>query len=162
MSKKVAYINLNNLPKGIKLLNENTCLVFKNKFNSKAIINSIKTRGKEAFDRSNNDVINIHFEDAILHKDAIVDIKNLVYYLTLFNDAKTSVEYSNIRLLADNQLREGDKIRFWLDKSNRKRIGLISDINKNTYGLYYRVFKHNGELGEKEFILHKSKKYMKF
>lgn len=155
MKNKPIKTNINDLEKDLDLLNDETYLIISNEDNKDLIIDfpyipfigNMKMKLLNAY--------KLYFSiDGLLSKDVIIPEDMLFYYINLFLSAKSEIEYSNIKLFAKHQFKEGSKIEFSPDKAGRIKIGVIDSINTKYYGIYYRILKKDGTLGKKELTLY--------
>lgn len=155
MKNKPIKTDINSLKENLKLLTNETYLIISNEDNKELIIDNAYIPFMGNIKMKLLNAYKLYFSvDGLLNKEVIIPDDMLFYYVNLFLSAKSDVEYTNIKLFANHQFKEGSKIEFPPDKAGRVKVGVISSINKKYYGIYYRILKKDGTLGKKELILY--------
>lgn len=155
MKNKPIKTTVNSLKKDLKLINDDTYLILTNEDNQELIIDNAYIPFLGGINMTLSNAYKLYFSiEGLLHKEVIIPDDMLFYYVDLFLSASSNVEYTNIKLLASHQFKEGSKIEFPPDKAGRVKIGKISPINKKYCGIYYKILKKDGSLGKKELTLY--------
>lgn len=160
MKKKPLNTNIESFKNDLSLLSDDTYLVIRNLDGKELIIDEAKIPFIGNVCMTLDNAYKLYFSiDELFNRDVIIPEDMLYYYVNLFLSAKSFVEYTNIKLFANHQFKEGSRIEFLPDKAGRVKIGIIDSINKDYCGIYYRILKKDGTLGKKELVLYEDSKY---
>lgn len=155
MKNKPIKTTVNSLKRDLKLINNDTYLILTNEDNKELIIDNAYIPFIGGINMTLSNAFKLYFAiDGLLNKEVIIPDDMLFYYVDLFINANSNIEYTNIKLLASHQFKEGSKIEFLPDKAGRVKVGVISAINKKYCGIYYKILKKDGSLGKKELTLY--------